>query len=548
MNKTLIALLVCSIAVSGCKRSNRVSTDSSNNSSNQASLIVDNKHKQNDNAQVIPEPKPDDSGNNHNDNNNNNNVTPIPTPEPQPTPKPTPEPTPNPTPTPTPTPNPTPNPTPTPTPTPNNASMLSVQFTPSTLDFPNPERGFYKYAADPAKLDAYYLNSITQQGYRLIYTPADLSQWRNQDLPQSYLNALNDGFELMRQAGVKAVLRFAYDYEASGKDTNLAQVKRHIEQLKPIINRNADVIAVWQGGFIGAWGEWHSSANGLNSDSNKKEIAQALLAALPANRQLNLRYPYDLIKWYGTPASAEDFANNSEKARIGIHNDCYLASIDDTGTYQPRHDQTIEAQRMFTRQHVQYTSFGGETCAPVANARTTCSDILREGKEFRLAYLNYDYHETFIDGWTKEGCMADVQKNIGYRIELSQFQISSQANASGSLKWALKLSNQGWARPINPRNIVVRFTSSSGSSKDVVLENTNLRTLDSGASAQWEGTLTLPNLSAGEYSISLGAPDPDARLADNTRFSLRFANADSGNVQWNLKTGFLDTGLKVNVH
>ena len=426
--------------------------------------------------------------------------------------------------------------------------MLSVQFTPSTLDFPNPERGFYKFAADPAKLDAYYLNSITQQGYRLIYTPADLSQWRNQDLPQSYLNSLNDGFELMRQAGVKAVLRFAYDYEASGKDTNLAQVKRHIEQLKPIINRNADVIAVWQGGFIGAWGEWHSSANGLNSDSNKKEIAQALLAALPANRQLNLRYPYDLIKWYGTPATAEDFANNSEKARIGIHNDCYLASIDDTGTYQPRRDQTIEAQRMFTRQHVQYTSFGGETCAPIANARTTCSDILREGKEFRLAYLNYDYHETFIDGWTKEGCMADVQKNIGYRIELSQFQISSQANASGSLKWALKLSNQGWARPINPRNIVVRFTSSSGSSKDVVLENTNLRTLDSGASAQWEGMLTLPNLSAGEYSISLGAPDPDARLADNTRFSLRFANADSGNVQWNLKTGFLDTGLKVNIH
>ena len=542
MNKTLIAMLVCAIAVSGCKKSHRVATDSSGRSGSNQSAIIVGKHKNNDSADPAPtpnQPAPDHSGGNGNQNNGGNtNIAPTPE-QPQPTPE---QPAPNPT------PQPTPQPTPNPTPTPNNASMLSVQFTPSTLDFPNPERGFYKYAADPAKLDADYLNSITQQGYRLIYTPADLSQWRNQDLPQSYLNALNDGFELMRQAGVKAVLRFAYDYEASGKDTNLAQVKRHIEQLKPIINRNADVIAVWQGGFIGAWGEWHSSANGLNSDSNKKEIAQALLAALPANRQLNLRYPYDLIKWYGTPASAEDFANNSEKARIGIHNDCYLASIDDTGTYQPRHDQTIEAQRMFTRQHVQYTSFGGETCAPVANARTTCSDILREGKEFRLAYLNYDYHETFIDGWTKEGCMADVQKNIGYRIELSQFQISSQANASGSLKWALKLSNQGWARPINPRNIVVRFTSSSGSSKDVVLENTNLRTLDSGASAQWEGTLTLPNLSAGEYSVSLGAPDPDARLASNTRFSLRFANADSGNVQWNLKTGFLDTGLKVNIH
>ena len=540
MNKTLIAMLVCAIAVSGCKKSHRVATDSSGRSGSNQSAIMVGKHKNNDSADPAPtpnQPAPDHSGGNGNQNNGGNtNIAPTPE-QPQPTPE---QPAPNPT------PQPTPQPTPNPTPTPNNASMLSVQFTPSTLDFPNPERGFYKYAADPAKLDADYLNSITQQGYRLIYTPADLSQWRNQDLPQSYLNALNDGFELMRQAGVKAVLRFAYDYEASGKDTNLAQVKRHIEQLKPIINRNADVIAVWQGGFIGAWGEWHSSANGLNSDSNKKEIAQALLAALPANRQLNLRYPYDLIKWYGTPASAEDFANNSEKARIGIHNDCYLASIDDTGTYQPRRDQTIEAQRMFTRQHVQYTSFGGETCAPIAQARTTCSDILREGKEYRLGYLNYDYHEDFINGWEKEGCMADVRKNIGYRIELSQFQISSKAQ-SGSLKWALKLSNQGWARPLNPRDIVVRFTSSSGSSKDVVLENTNLRTLDSGASAQWEGTLTLPNLSAGEYSVSLGAPDPDARLASNTRFSLRFANADSGNVQWNLKTGFLDTGLKVQV-
>ena len=540
MNKTLIAMLVCAIAVSGCKKSHRVATDSSGRSGSNQSAIIVGKHKNNDSADPAPtpnQPAPDHSGGNGNQNNGGNtNIAPTPE-QPQPTPE---QPAPNPT------PQPTPQPTPNPTPTPNNASMLSVQFTPSTLDFPNPERGFYKYAADPAKLDADYLNSITQQGYRLIYTPADLSQWRNQDLPQSYLNSLNDGFELMRQAGVKAVLRFAYDYEASGKDTNLAQVKRHIEQLKPIINRNADVIAVWQGGFIGAWGEWHSSANGLNSDSNKKEIAQALLAALPANRQLNLRYPYDLIKWYGTPASAEDFANNSEKARIGIHNDCYLASIDDTGTYQPRHDQTIEAQRMFTRQHVQYTSFGGETCAPVANARTTCSDILREGKEYRLGYLNYDYHEDFINGWEKEGCMADVRKNIGYRIELSQFQISSKAQ-SGSLKWALKLSNQGWARPLNPRDIVVRFTSADGSSKDVALENTNLRTLDAGASAQWEGTLTLPNLSAGEYSISLGAPDPDARLAGNTRFSLRFANADSGSVQWNLRTGFLDTGLKVQV-
>ena len=48
MNKTLIAMLVCAIAVSGCKKSHRVATDSSGRSGSNQSAIMVGKHKNND--------------------------------------------------------------------------------------------------------------------------------------------------------------------------------------------------------------------------------------------------------------------------------------------------------------------------------------------------------------------------------------------------------------------------------------------------------------------------------------------------------------------
>ena len=66
---------------------------------------------------------------------------------------------------------------------------------------------------------------------------------------------------------------------------------KHIEQLKPLWHKNKDVINVIDAGFIGGWGEWHSSAHGLDNPQDRKDILFAILDALPEDRMVVQRDP-----------------------------------------------------------------------------------------------------------------------------------------------------------------------------------------------------------------------------------------------------------------
>jgi hypothetical protein len=58
------------------------------------------------------------------------------------------------------------------------------------------------------------------------------------------------------------VVRFAYNQDQTSPfaEPIKARILAHIEQLKPLLKTNSDVIAVLQQGFIGAWGETSSVA------------------------------------------------------------------------------------------------------------------------------------------------------------------------------------------------------------------------------------------------------------------------------------------------
>lgn len=81
-----------------------------------------------------------------------------------------------------------------------------------------------------------------------------------------------------------------------------------------------------EAGFIGAWGEWHTSTNGLDNIQDKREILNALLAAIPG-RFVQVRYPANIIEMYPAPEDAVS-------ARVAHHNDCFLSSNTDVGTYE----------------------------------------------------------------------------------------------------------------------------------------------------------------------------------------------------------------------
>jgi hypothetical protein len=423
-------------------------------------------------------------------------------------------------------------------------------FTPTPRDFPNPERGFWRVVAGSfAAASAAQLSAIRAAGLTLAYGVVRLDAFRAGPLPQTFLTRLAQAFAHARAAGIKVILRFAYNYPETAEeaehaeDAPLAVVLGHIGQLAPLLAANADVIAVWQAGFIGAWGEAHSSSHHLDQPAPKRAIRDALLAALPADRLLQWRYPPDLIAWSPVPGPGGHFP------RIGFHNDCFMASPTDVGTYAE--DPVVRAQqRAYTAQLTRTTLFGGETCRiDEAPPRVSCAAILREGPQFHLTTLNRDYHLDFHRRWSAEGCFGAVKRRMGYRLELVSASVDEAAARGEEVTATVRLRNVGWARLANRRSLRLFFRhDATGRSYGRV--RGDLRTVAPERPApvafvfKWKVPADAPT---GRYEVTVAAPDPAPRLRARRLYAVRFANADDDakGQRWDVARAEFDTGLSI---
>lgn len=432
-----------------------------------------------------------------------------------------------------------------------SANPRTVQFKSSDKDFPNPERGFLEAALGPSGFQTGSWPNKVKEGIRLVHMRAYLDNYRNMALSDSELSAMSKGFTVLRNTGMKAILRFSYyDPDRGGSEPSQATIKNHIAQLTPILRENADVIAVLEAGFLGPWGEWWERTDTNESNAKRIMVRDALLNALPSSRQIAIRYPYIIRNWYKDEGEigVDDLlvADPRPTARIGFHNDCFLAASDD---YTYRDDNGGQAaQREFMRKRTAITVSGGETCVPkIPGARMTCADIEREGAEYHLTYLSQSYHQDFINKWIADGCFTDVSKKLGYRLQLQQAKFDTSVARGSAINWSVQLRNDGWARPINPRALVLRL-SGAGGQYDIALPGSDLRRASPGEQTALEGSASLPKgIPAGRYTLLLGAPDASPSLADKPIFSIRFANDDSGDVSWDGTQGFMKLGIALDV-
>jgi Domain of unknown function (DUF4832)/Domain of unknown function (DUF4874)/Peptidase inhibitor family I36 len=445
---------------------------------------------------------------------------------------------------------------PPPPPAPANAE---ASFTTSTAELANPERGMYTWAANNllqwTQADA---NAQYRAGYRVVYAPVRLDAYAGTALPSSVLDQLTARFAMARQAGLKVVPRFLYNYPESEteyrnvKDAPLTRVLEHIAQLKPILANNADVIAYLQAGFIGAWGEWHTSSNGLTAVGSRTQIRDALLDALPSERFLQLRYPAYLMQW---AAQVPSWRDGSAASRIGLHNDCFLASPTDVGTYSGNAG-TRETERNYIAALSQVAPFGGETCNPADDPnpvpRTTCDDILREGRQFGLSYLNNEYYRNiFHTRWESQGCMAEVKRSMGYRFELVTLRHPSEVAAGQSGQMLLTVRNVGWARAYNPRALMLLLRHRTTSAVvRIPVPAVDPRTWLPGATSSASAAFALPSGTAkGAYDVLLALPDGAERLRTDVRYSVRPGNADDAarSQAWDASLGAFSTGTVLTV-
>ena len=178
---------------------------------------------------------------------------------------------------------------------------------------------------------------------RLFNYEIDLSSYRNSAIPQSFLDGLNTQFAAARASGVKLIVQSKYNNDMSGTDAPISLVLQHISQLKPVLAQNADVIPFVKAGYIGPWGEWSGSTNGLDSDANKLAIKNALLANTPSTTIVHFRRPEDINLWYpNNPAAAA-------AARVGHHNDCYMANDTDASTFSGLNDPLRDYAKTLTQ-------------------------------------------------------------------------------------------------------------------------------------------------------------------------------------------------------
>lgn len=387
----------------------------------------------------------------------------------------------------------------------------------------NPERGFHDFV-DLRSLDADTLLDTAAAGRSLVYGRVLLSEYRDAPLDDLVLGEIAAGFELAREHGIKVVPRFHYSDDIDEPDADLDRILGHIDQLAPLLQEHADVILLLQAGFIGAWGEWHSSQNGLDAPGPRKQILDALLAALPDTRTVVVRRPSFKQESYAGPLTPETAHDTSALSRIGHVNDCFLASDDDFGTYQ------LPGEKDYAIADSAFVPVGGETCA-VNPPRSECPSALDELALLHFTHLNADYHPDVLAAWEQDGCYATIACRLGYRLALVDLRWAQSASPGTQLPVAFELFNDGFAAPANPREVVLVF---DGPARVEVPTGLDVRDVLAGEAMSICVDAPLPaDLPLGSYRIGLRLADPAPTLADDPRQAIRLVEGEwSEGINW----------------
>ncbi|MBP5676091.1 MAG: DUF4832 domain-containing protein [Bacteroidales bacterium] len=413
---------------------------------------------------------------------------------------------------------------------PNNPETVTdgpkVTFEEATEHLVNPERGFYAGAVDirsaSSSVTVSKAKAVRAQGRTLMYVGFYLTEFMDGDISEAYLAMIQKSMDAIREAGIKCVLRFAYQNSESAKpwDAPVDIVLRHVEQLKPLLQRNQDVIFILQAGFVGVWGEWYYTSNFIKDpkkDSDyepRKRLIEALMDALPQSRQIAVRTPQFKMRMYGLSLkdtlTAETAYNGSVLSRLAGHNDCFGASSTDYGTFDNE-----KQDRTFWKADSRYFIMGGETCQ--VSDYCTCAVTQKDLRDYHWTYLNSGYNSEVLSRWTTSGCMDQIEDRLGYRLVLKEASRDENPEAGKDMAVSISFTNDGYAAPMNPRKVYLVFIAEDGTRTDFEVAE-DLRTWHSGPHTI--GThLKMP---AAKGALYLWLPDP--LLDSRPEYSIAMAN------------------------
>lgn len=394
----------------------------------------------------------------------------------------------------------------------------TINYSISTENFTNPERGWYKYSKAQSTTTFSFLSQSTLNGYKntdkitLILRIYDLGAFKETPISEQFLTNVQTDFNTLRATGMKCVLRFRYT-----EDDNIDAVKsvliNHIEQLKAITVPNQDVIHVLEAGFIGKYGEWYYTSNygnaGVLSTQNtldRKEIGLKIMELTP-KRLVMFRTPKFQQLIGGTiPITTSTAYNGTINSRIGLHNDAFLSSNSDSGTF-------INSTTDYTYLDAQskYTMCGGESNA-LFLTKQDCPVVFNWLTRFHYNYLNFGYHPDVINLWKNNGCYDEIQRRLGYRFELVTSVLEN-----GLI--TLNIKNVGFSNIFNTKKVNIIYKNITTNIFYTFEVNTDVRKWNAGFTTQ----LLIPintTLPDGNYTTHISITEEGSNIA----YPIRFAN------------------------
>ncbi len=437
-------------------------------------------------------------------------------------------------------------------------SAATVNYTAdNTTIFSNPERGFitmleghlttskpYAVKGKESTLD----NKISSECMSIILVHYYLDNFKTTaTLPSTVLNAFDEDMAVLRSKGMKAIIRFSYTNSSDGNDAAWNIAKQHISQYKSHWQANADVIFCFQAGIVGAWGEWyytqHYGNQSSTMNSSRRLVVDSLLAAVPADRCIQLRTPKFKTGYVNStqPLTAAEAYSGTAKARLGHHNDAFLYDYDNMGTYAD-----TATEKPYLAQETLYVPLGGETDITDLNLTkqwATYEKTTAEMSRLHWTFIQSGYAETTTNYWRNNGTFDELNRKMGYRYQLVKGTYSDQVAAGAKLSVNLQLKNAGYAPLYNERHAYI-VLKNGNKTYPIQLASDPRTWLPNGVVTTINEQLTVPtNVPDGTYQLYLYLPDAYASIASDPRYAVRFANT---NV-WEAATGMNKLNASVTV-
>ena len=305
--------------------------------------------------------------------------------------------------------------------------------------------------------------------------------WLDSPISEDALSAFQDVFDVYREMKIKVLQRFSYQRECHKGGAKTERILEHIRQLKPLIERNRDVIYCFQTGFIGAWGEWHSDVPDVDRTKILTAVAEELV---PDDMYLQLRLPE--YKAFLSPT-------HPAYRKIGYNNDCFFGKINaeyyGSGGWDPDTAmwRTSVAQSPFCPMDAElywsFWNFENNIFCDGYDAVTALSELhittfsamhgygdLKKSADRRGTIARWTEQPVteewlnahgipFSPAWfvgengekLARNVFEFVRDHFGYRLEAQSVEVSGEAAYGECVNVCLEIKNTGFSAPFNLR-------------------------------------------------------------------------------------------------